>query len=48
MSQHAIELTPEQHEAIADIAYRFGLESEDVIAWAVVLLRRYVDAGGEP
>ena len=43
-----IDLTPEQRGAIAAIARRFGLEPEDVIAWAFALLQRYVDAGGEP
>ena len=41
-------LTDDQHDDLNLMAERFGMEPEDLIAWAIELLTRYVTAGGEP
>ena len=43
-----VHLAPEHSQIVVEIASELGMDIDEVIAWAVVLLQRYAQAGGEP
>lgn len=43
-----VHLTAEHSDTVIEIASELEMEIDEVIAWSVEMLKRYVDAGGEP